>query len=421
MVKILRTFRHFWYFVLNNKYRLYVINSFFSFLSKIIDLFPKNNNLIVFGEKNGLWYGDNSKLVFEYLVSHSDKIECCWLTNSIKIYKQLKVNKLPVALTWSLKGIRKLFQAKIGVYSNTLRDISFEPLFVPRKLKLIPLRHGKSVKRVIYAIKDFKKKENPYRLFTYEKEYSQVAFTISTSPLVSKMTEECMQIGIDKHRVTGYPRYDQLFKRSRVSKDSNSFLNNKEYDHVILYAPTWRNGLKETKFFPFSDFNPEELIDLLKINNTIIIVRPHVNDLIIFPETKKYLDNLELISKGRICLDSHHRFPDLYELLPHISILLSDYSSIYHDFLLLDRPMFFIPYDYDWFNDQFGFLYNYREKLPGGEIISAQSMMLFLKDVFDGKDMFKQKREQLRDEIHTYRDSNSSQRVAREIENILYS
>ena len=156
MVKILRTFRHFWYFVLNNKYRLYVINSFFSFLSKIIDLFPKNNNLIVFGEKNGLWYGDNSKLVFEYLVSHSDKIECCWLTNSIKIYKQLKVNKLPVALTWSLKGIRKLFQAKIGVYSNTLRDISFEPLFVPRKLKLIPLRHGKSVKRVIYAIKDFK-------------------------------------------------------------------------------------------------------------------------------------------------------------------------------------------------------------------------------------------------------------------------
>ena len=414
--------RAIYYFVLNNKYVLVVITAIYTFLSRTLEYFIRQDNkLVVFGCKNGFWYGDNSKLVFEYLISHSDKTKCWWLTNSIKVYKQLKVDNFPVALTWSFNGVKKLFQAKIGVYSNTLRDISFEPLFVPRKLKLIPLRHGKSVKRVLYAVKDFKKKENLYRLFTLEKEYSQVAFTISTSPLVSEMTEECMQIGIEKHKVTGYPRYDQIFKESRESKEWISSLNNKKYDHIILYAPTWRNGLKETKFFPFSDFIPEELIDLLKINNAILIVRPHVNDLIMFPETKKYLDNLELISKGRICLDSHNRFPDLYELLPDISALFSDYSSIYHDFLLLNRPMFFIPYDYDWFNDQFGFLYNYREKLPGGEIISAQSMMLFLNDVFDGKDMFRQKREQLRDEIHTYRDSNSSQRVASGIEDILYS
>jgi len=419
-LKILRTLRGVSYFILNNKYGLSIVATVYTFLSKYLEyIFKQDKRLVVFGCKNGLMYGDNSKLLFEYLVSHSNKVECCWLTNSLRVYKQLKVNKLPVALSWSLKGVRKLYQAKVGVYSNTLRDISFEPLFVPRRLKLVLLRHGKSVKRVVYAIKDFEKKEKPYRLLTFNKEYSQVAFTISTSPLVSNMTEECMRIGIDKHKATGYPRYDLMLKEFKANKDFTTTLNNKEYDHIILYAPTWRNGLKETKFFPFSDFNPKELIDILKINNAIIIIRPHVNDLIIFPKITKYLEELEVISKGKIFLDSHNQFPDLYELLPCITILFSDYSSIYHDFLLLNRPMFFIPYDYDWFNEQFGFLYNYREELPGGEIISAQSMMSHLKDVFDGKDIFKQKREELRDKLHTYKDSNSSQRVASEIENIL--
>lgn len=36
---------------------------------------------------------------------------------------------------------------------------------------------------------------------------------------------------------------------------------------------------------------------------------------------------------------------DLYEILPHTDLLITDYSSVYFDYLLLDKPIVFTPTD----------------------------------------------------------------------------
>ena len=99
--------------------------------------------------------------------------------------------------------------------------------------------------------------------------------------------------------------------------------------------------------------------------------------------------------------------------------MLTDYSSIYHDYLLLNRPIFFIPYDYEWFANQFGFIYDYLGKIPGGNANDANTLITFLKRVFDGNDDFKQERCTLRDEIHTYKDTFSSKRVANAVAELI--
>jgi CDP-glycerol glycerophosphotransferase (TagB/SpsB family) len=416
---MLRIIRNFYYSILNFKLFLYfafVIFNLFSFLlSRIIKSKP---NLVIFGGMNGIYYADNSKFVFEHFLKTAKDHECCWLTNNISIFKDLRSKGLPVELSWSLKGVVKLYQAEIGVYSNTLRDISFEPLFVPSNLKLVALRHGKSVKRVLHGIRDFEKKEKPYRVATIKKEYRQIVFTISSSKLVSKMTEECMQIGLEKHLVTGYPRYDDfLMSEINVAKPTTEDI--KEYKHLILYAPTWRNGINQTNFFPFENFNLDDLTSLLLKHDAVIGLRPHANDLVIFKSLKKYLNEIEKKSRGRIFLASHNKYPNTYDILKKSSVLISDYSSIYHDYLLLNKPMFFIPYDYQWFSDHFGFLYDYFDKIPGGIIKDHNSLISSLKQYFEGIDNFVIQRNRLRDEIHEYKDSLSSERVVKEILNLI--
>lgn len=415
-MSMLRIFRNTYYYFLNQKKILAFALKFYKILSKFLSKHIKTKrNLVIFGGMNGIYYGDNSKFVFEYMVMNLSHIECCWLTNNFKVYKDLRRKKLPVALSWTFKGILKLYQAHIGVYSNTLRDITFEPLFVPNTLKLVALRHGKSVKRVLYGIKDFELKEKPYRIATIKKEHSQVVFTISSSSFVSRITEKCMKIGLEKHLITGYPRYDDMLRYTEKEKKSFAQVIGGKCDHLILYAPTWRNGLKETKFFPFQDFDEKRLIKFLKENNARIAVRPHANDLIIYPNIKKYIKSLEVKSGGLVFLASHKDYPNTYQILKNSTILVTDYSSIYHDYLLLNRPIFFIPYDYEWFANQFGFIYDYFDKIPGGNVTDANTLIRFLKRVFDGNDDFKQVRSKLRDEVHTYKDLFSSKRVANEV------
>lgn len=47
---------------------------------------------------------------------------------------------------------------------------------------------------------------------------------------------------------------------------------------------------------------------------------------------------------------------DFYNILNAVDILITDYSSIYFDFLLLDRPIIFTPIDYEEYKHNRGFL-----------------------------------------------------------------
>lgn len=57
---------------------------------------------------------------------------------------------------------------------------------------------------------------------------------------------------------------------------------------------------------------------------------------------------------------------DAYPLLAEIDVLVTDYSSIYFDFLLLDRPIVFYPYDFASYTaDDRRLLFDYETMTPG--------------------------------------------------------
>ncbi len=57
---------------------------------------------------------------------------------------------------------------------------------------------------------------------------------------------------------------------------------------------------------------------------------------------------------------------DVYPILKESDLLITDYSSVYFDYLYLDREIVFYPYDLDYYkNDDRGLMFEYNEFTPG--------------------------------------------------------
>jgi len=213
----------------------------------------------------------------------------------------------------------------------------------------------------------------------------------------------CLNIWINKSVVTWYPRNDIFFSTERKNIIKTSGFN-------IIYSPSWRHWRGFTKFFPFKDFDIDELIKFLEKNKINIFLRPHKNDLIKYKELRDFFSELTNKSKN-IQLATHDLYPDVNEILPDFDAMISDYSAIYHDFLLLDKPLLFIPYDFDDFENQNWFLYNYKEKLPGALVKNIDDFYVELNNLINKKDVYYKQRKELGNLVHTFKDWDSSKRV----------
>ena len=140
------------------------------------------------------------------------------------------------------------------------------------------------------------------------------------------------------------------------------------------------------------------------------MLRPHVAELL---ASEKLRDKLKHITKtySNIILADHNIFPDINSLLPMTNALISDYSALYHDFLLLDRPIALVPYDYEDFEKKNGFLYDYFSYAPGRILRNQNNLIDFIDDVKNETDSYYEKRLLLKKRIHSCSDKNSCSRV----------
>ena len=365
----------------------------------------------------GSYYGDNSRYLYEWVLINKPHLKPVWLTSNKNVFKHLDNDSKPVLLQFSFRAVRFLTQAKVAAFTNSLKDLSFDSRLIPDSIQLIALRHGRSVKRVRFARREHKISQS--EVLNRNHESNLIKYVISTSDYISDLQEKCLLIGINKHIVTGYPRNDALLNPPLgIASDWMDMIAGVKPNHVILYAPTWRHGRESTQFFPFDDFDKDLLINFLELTGTLLLFRPHVNDLK-YTELNKFLNSF-VDSTNMAMMASHEQWSDVNSMLPFIDALICDYSALYHDFLLLDKPIILVPYDMEDFDKQNGFLYDYKANALGPIVDSLEKLVGQINDsVVNGDDRFRDKRHKLRDKIHTFQDDQSSARVAMLIEKIV--
>jgi CDP-glycerol glycerophosphotransferase len=198
----------------------------------------------------------------------------------------------------------------------------------------------------------------------------------------------------------GQARNDQLLKSSHAERLKKIIPENIVYDKIVLYAPTYRRH-EQIKFFPFDDFLIEKLNAFLEKNKAVLFIRGHVNDSLSKKITSERVRNL-----------NQEQCADVQDVLNEVSLLVTDYSSIYIDYLLLDRPVIFVPYDLDCYTSECGFVVDdYNFWTPGPKVFDFESFINAMNEYFAGNDEYKEKRQTINKLLNYYEDENSCKKI----------
>jgi hypothetical protein len=195
----------------------------------------------------------------------------------------------------------------------------------------------------------------------------------------------------------GIPRFDRAKYLSHnpndnfVSESARNVLTTPEHTYNILYAPTHKDGEFSTTLFPFPDFKYDELTEFLDDNSIRVLIRMHINE-----EYSKIAD--QFINDNTIIYAGHNFAESAIEIFPYVDALITDYSSIYNEFTLFDKPIIFVQDHMDKYEQLRGFAFDYNKFWPGPKIETQNKFTATIHDcVIQKNDPFSYERKLFRD------------------------
>ena len=180
-----------------------------------------------------------------------------------------------------------------------------------------------------------------------------------------------------------------------------------------------RKGLKdegehfENNIFNYSDYDVEKIDEFLEENNIYIVTKVH------FEGNKLYKQEDFKLSKRIIFLNTeimNEHLCTTYHIMDVFDGLITDYSSIYVDYLLLNKPIIFSCPDIEKYKEDRGFIVYDPTLLMPGAIVKTQAQLLKnLSLIIENHDTYKDKRKEMMPFFHNHLDGNSSKRLLEEI------
>lgn len=378
---------------------LKIYGLFLRLLQWIVSLFySKTKPHIIIGSSAGTNVNGNSKALFMYMYNASTPIKGYFVTRNKSLYKEFK-NTFPIHFlyAYSFRALVKVITAKAFIITHGPWDIT--PFKIANTKKpLINVWHGFPIKKLGTDAHNLTETQKKKVLGNFD------GLVVMSEEEKIHMSR-CYHTELENTWVTGYPRNDFSFHCNEAILNQIPYIKGKK---VLLYAPTWRDEGK-TKLFPFEDFNINELEIFLKKENAIILLRVHKNEL----KQHNLVENDYL----RIC--DGNVVQEISELLPFIDILITDYSSVYIDQLLIDKPMIFIPYDLEEFKKVRGFNYDFKSVAPGPKVNSFAEFTLAIEKYLTDPTVDELDREAIKNKFHKYQDDQSSKRVFEKIEKLI--
>jgi hypothetical protein len=372
---------------------------------KVIVFMPRGGGMTVDGYDYFNYTSDNALALMHYMVERYGNSFIYKLACDASQYEELHQK---------LRNIKEV-------------DIDCFPCFSYEKpfsfKKLLPLLQGKYI-FMSEIIPIYTKKRNQkvvflnyfvpfkddygYRFLPLQKFESLIDYSITTSLLSSYIISTVYKISLSKCISLGFSRNDCLltFNGNNALDDFLEQSVDYKVKHVLLYTPTHRDyerGKTDERELLGFDIDYKKLDVVLRENSAIIICKIHS------AQNKKVIDFK--LPKGIVLYSSNTDFT-LCELMQRADCMITDYTSTYFDYLLLDRPVLFNFYDYDVYKKSRGFSYDPLEPFMAGDVFNdEESFFKSIIDFFNGVDIHKEERHIIRDIHHKFKDNKTSERI----------
>ncbi|RGQ05244.1 CDP-glycerol glycerophosphotransferase family protein [Blautia obeum] len=310
-----------------------------------------DSHIWLFSSTDNSHYNYNSRYLFEYVKENLPEITPLFVINDSELRNSLssKYGKQYFIETESIQGIRQALSAGVWFTSAGLPAYG---IGLHKKRLIINLWHGVPLKKIALLDPNLKKAARIYFKKIFSENYTCI---LTTSHELIPLMARSFAVSEDKIKVWGQPRNDGLFQKNDCREILGQlFPNLPEYTKTVLYAPTFRD-YGQVQLFPFKDFDQEQLEAFLEEKNMLLFIRTHVAEQ---GSAAPYLGK-------RIRFLGNEQAEDVTGILNIFDCLITDYSSIYIDYLLTDKPMIFLPYDRQQYLDGRGMNFDYDDVTPG--------------------------------------------------------
>ncbi len=350
-------------------------------LSRVYDRMGRNPNCFVFLAKS--FVGGNVKAFYLYAAEHNKQVTL--VTDNQEAYRAFQESGYQVSWLGSWQSLFMIAKAKWIIQDQANHTEYFDSF--GKQQKTLQMWHGIPLKKL-----------STQKNMTYD-------LLLSTSDYVSKTS---LALLFEHRQIvnTGYPRNDLLqpglVKDEYLLTDKTIFAwvqaGRAKSQKILIYMPTHREydvGIDAPgmKTIPLDWKNLDQ--DLAKIDCLMVLkLHPFVE-----AHYQKIVSDLNI---KRVKLYPSKQ--DIYPLLTYSDLLLTDYSSVYFDYLLLDKPIVFYCYDFQQYADnKDGWTYPFDEFTPGEKLFSPCQISLFLKIVGNlNHDIYASNRKYLKNKLFNH-------------------
>ena len=367
----------------------------------VFKLFPIKTNTIILESEGDLC--DNAYALYDYMISNNydKKYEIIWLVDHIEKYSG---NKFLSKNVYNL-NLRLMYYLAVSKYYIYDHNNLLMYMKKRKEQNIVYLSHGFGFKKGTLKNKD--------------KIKTEFDIMIVTGDLPAKGNSLFWQSDINKVQRLGYPRLDYFFKNNDESlRTLDKAIHINDYGLKVLWMPTFRQSINKDLSQDYIDNETglpilntkdsiEEFNNYLKQNNILFILKLHhlQSELEVF---KSNFSNILILRDE----DLTKLNIQLYQFVSLTDALITDYSSISVDYLLLDRPIIYTLDDYDQYNSTRGiYPENAIDYMPGYHVYSLNELIESIDEINSGIDKYKESRKKVLPVFFTHQDGNSSKRI----------
>ena len=371
--------------------------SIIHFLNLVI---PKKKDMLML--RSSFKYPDNIQAVLDYLLTSKigEKYKIVCVGSGFDGYRS---DNIIIVKDRTIKALFYFFVSKIVIWDV---GVFYSSAAIKKQIS-VNLWHGTSLKKIGF----YEGKEHPYRTSTY---------AIAYSSLFAEKISYAFGIPLDDVIISGEPRNDYLFNPVSDNVLLSLGIPVNDTCKYIIWMPTFRqsknhnvnNGKKYELGFPFLTKNYLNTLNQCAHDaNVVMILKWHGSQILPLEEMGMYTNLVFLTTEMIAEIDI-----PFYRIVARCDALITDYSSIYVNYMVLDRPICFAYDDMEEYINDRGFMFDDVESImPGFKAHSLEDIYLFVDRIANGVDDYIDVRKKISVELNKYSDNKNSERLVKQL------